>query len=258
MSTTPPTLTILVVEDDPAIARLLIAVLQMEGYHAIGPIDNGSEALHQFRTKAIDVVLMDVNIRGNLDGIQTATHLQAHRPVPLIYLTSQSDRDTLDRAKQTFPSAYLFKPFTPESVRMAIELAFQSYSRTVHPTPLPESESAEATQSGRETILRVNDSLFIRQNNQFLKVPLADILFVEAGDNYITLQTLKQKFALRMPLTGVLDRIRHDKIVRVHRSYAVNIVNLDSFSETEISMGKHLIPIGKNYKADFLRQFEHL
>lgn len=257
MSTTPPTLTILVVEDDPAIARLLIAVLQIEGYHVIGPIDNGLEALERFRANAIDVVLMDVNIRGDLDGIQTATRLQALRPVPLIYLTSQSDRTTLDRAKQTFPSAYLFKPFTPESVRMAIELSFQSFSWTVHPSPSPLPES-ESTQPGRETILRVNDFLFIRQNNQFLKVPIADILFVEAGDNYITLQTVKQKFALRMPLTSVLDRIRHDKIVRVHRSFAVNLVNLDSFSESEISLGKHLIPIGKNYKAEFLRQFEHL
>ena len=141
---------------------------------------------------------------------------------------------------------------------MAIELAFQNFSRTLHPTPATDSPTAEAAQPARESILRVNDSLFIRQNNQFLKVPLADILFVEAGDNYITLQTQKHKFALRMPLTGVLDRIRYDKIVRVHRSYAVNIANLDSFSDTEISMGKHLIPIGKNYKADFLRQFEHL
>jgi DNA-binding LytR/AlgR family response regulator len=257
MSAQPPSLTILVVEDDPAIARLLIAVLQMEGYQVLGPFDNGAEALSEFRSNPVDVALMDVNIRGSLDGIETAARLREHRPVPLIYLTSQSDRDTLERAKGTFPAAYLFKPFTPESVRISIELAFQNFSLGTHSVPTT-PEPTESAQPGRETILRVNDSLFVRQNSQFMKVPLSDILFVEAGDNYITLQTFKHKFALRMPLTAALERIRHDRIVRVHRSYAVNIANLDSFSDTEVVMGKHFIPIGKNYKSDFLRQFDHL
>lgn len=250
---------------------VLSTLLTKDGYRVLGPVDNGSEALKLFRDSPADLILMDVNIRGSLDGIETASRLLALRSVPLIYLTGQTDRATLDRAKATFPAGYLVKPFSNESVRVAIELAIQNYARqhepahgNAHGTPpgKPAPEPAPADSDGsvanRETILQIENHLFIRQNYQFMKVRLADILFIEADNNYIVLQTQTQKFALRMPLASALERIHYDKLVRVHRSFVVNISNMDSFSDTEINMGKHQIPIGKNYKADFLRSFEHL
>lgn len=259
----PPALSVLLVEDDPMFSLVLSTLLTKDGYRVLGPVDNGSEALKLFRDSPADLILMDVNIRGSLDGIETASRLLSLRSVPLIYLTGQTDRATLDRAKATFPAGYLVKPFSNESVRVAIELAIQNYARqreTDPGKPLPEPAPADSDGSAanRETILQIENHLFIRQNYQFMKVRLADILFIEADNNYIVLQTQTQKFALRMPLASALDRIHYDKLIRVHRSFVVNISNMDSFSDTEITMGKHQIPIGKNYKADFLRSFEHL
>lgn len=258
-----PVLNVLIVEDDPMFSLVLTTLLRKDGYRVVGPVDNGPEALSLFSVNSVDLILMDVNIRGSLDGIETASRLLAQRPVPLIYLTGQTDRATLDRAKATFPAGYLVKPFSNESVRVAIELAIQNFARQQHPATVtatsdalpPDSDGAAAN---RETILQIDNHLFIRQNYQFLKVRLADILFIEADNNYIVLQTTTQKFALRMPLASALERIQYDKLVRVHRSFVVNITNMDSFSDTEISMGKHLIPIGKNYKSDFLRSFHYL
>lgn len=263
-----PVLNVLVVEDDPMFSLVLTTLLRKDGYRVVGPVDNGPDALTLFGDHSVDLILMDVNIRGSLDGIETASRLLAQRAVPLIYLTGQTDRLTLDRAKATFPAGYLVKPFSNESVRVAIELAIQNFARQQRPTPATVPPLASGTEAlppdsdgsaaNRETILQIENHLFIRQNYQFLKVRLADILFIEADNNYIVLQTTTQKFALRMPLASALERIQYDKLVRVHRSFVVNVTNMDSFSETEISMGKHLIPIGKNYKSEFLRSFHYL
>lgn len=257
-----PVLNALVVEDDPMFSLVLSTLLRKDGYRVVGPVDNGPDALALFTENPVDLILMDVNIRGSLDGIETASRLLAQRSVPLIYLTGQTDRATLDRAKATFPAGYLVKPFSNESVRAAIEVAILNFARQQQPVSQSAQEPFLAESDGaagnRETILQIDNHLFIRQNYQFLKVRLADILFIEADNNYIVLQTLTQKFALRMPLASALERIQYDKLVRVHRSYVVNISNMDSFSDTEISMGKHLIPIGKNYKSEFLRSFHHL
>lgn len=252
--------TILVVEDNPMFALMLSGLLQREGYQVVGTVDNGPAALALFRSQPVDLVLMDVNIRGDLDGIQTAAQLLDIRPVPLIYLTAHTDRDTLERAKTTYPSAYITKPFTNESVQTAIELALQNFARFQKPpSPTrPAAGDSDSTAGNRETILQIDSNLFIRQNHQFLKVRLADILFLEADNNYIVLQTTTQKFALRMPLSSALERIDYAKLVRVHRSFAVNVGNMDSFSDAEISIGKRAIPIGKNYKGEFLKYFEHL
>jgi DNA-binding LytR/AlgR family response regulator len=251
-------LNILVVEDDPVTALALSSLLQKEGYQVIGTVDNGPAALTLFRDQPVDLVLMDVNIRGDQDGIQTASRLLALRPVPLIYLTSRTDRDTLERAKTTFPAAYLVKPFRREGVRAAIELAIQNFTRPKNAPVRSEPVEPDGAAANRETILQIDNHIFIRQNYQFLKVRLADILFIEAADNYIVLQTNSQKFALRMPLSSALERIHYDKLVRVHRSYVVNVGNMDSFTDTEINMGKHQIPIGKNYKSEFLKYFHYL
>lgn len=253
-----PALNILVVEDDSVTALALSSLLRKEGYQVIGTVDNGPAALSLFRDQPVDLVLMDVNIRGDLDGIQTASNLLALRPVPLIYLTALSDRATLDRAKTTFPAAYIVKPFRKEGVRAAIELAIQNFSQKKVAPRRVEVPESDAPGVSRETILQIDTHIFIRQNYQFLKVKLSDILFLQADDNYIVLQTNSQKFALRMPLASALERIHYDKLVRVHRSYVINVGNMDSFTDTEITMGKHLIPIGKNYKSEFLRYFEHL
>ncbi len=253
-----PALNILVVEDDSVTALALSSLLRKEGYQVIGTVDNGPAALSLFRDQPVDLVLMDVNIRGDLDGIQTASNLLALRPVPLIYLTALADRATLDRAKTTFPAAYIVKPFRREGVRAAIELAVQNFSQKKEAPRRVEVPESDAPGVNRETILQIDNHIFIRQNYQFLKVKLSDILFLQADDNYIVLQTNSQKFALRMPLASALERIHYDKLVRVHRSYVINVGNMDSFTDTEITMGKHLIPIGKNYKSEFLRYFEHL
>jgi DNA-binding LytR/AlgR family response regulator len=248
---------ILIVEDEPILAMELSDRLEEEGYDVVGIVNNGRKALELFRRQPVDLLLCDITIKGDWDGIQTVQHLVAERPVPVIYLTAHLDRETLDRAKQTYPAAYVNKPYQLHSLRIAIELAIHNFAAQLLPKPTkqPTTPVAERDAPGREAILLANNHLFIKQNYQFVKIDLDDILFLEADNIYTTLVTKVRKYALRLTLSGLLERINKPELIRIHRSYAINIDKVESFNESEVSIGGQLIPLSRGYKDDFLRHF---
>ncbi|GAB4017409.1 response regulator [Spirosoma koreense] len=254
---------ILIVEDESILAMELRDRLEKEGYEVVGTVNTGRKALDVFRHQPVDLLLCDIAIKGDWDGIQTVHHLTAERPVPVIYLTAFTDRDTLERAKKTYPAAYVNKPYQLHNLRTAIDLAIYNFSArsglTSSDPSLPAGQSgavpAERDPSGREAILQINDYLFIRQNYQFVKVSLNELLYLEADNTYTTLVTANRKYVLRLTLSGILERIDQLGLVRVHRSYAVNIHKVESFNETEVTIESHLIPLGRSYKEEFLRHF---
>ncbi|OON68252.1 response regulator [Hymenobacter sp. CRA2] len=242
---------ILLVEDEAVLALDLSDLLEAEGYTVVGPARNGRRALELFEQYPIDLLLCDINIQGDWDGIETAARLQALRPLPIIYLTAHGDRETLDRALQTSPAAYLTKPVTLPGLRAAIEVALRPFTAPATPAAAP----TDREPLSRESILQLNGHVFIKHNYQFVRVPLADILVLEADNTYTTLVTASRKYALRLPLSTVLERLAVPQLVRVHRSHAVNIHQVESFSETEAVVAEHTVPLGRQYKESFLQHF---
>ncbi|MEI7648310.1 MAG: response regulator [Methanomicrobiales archaeon] len=114
---------ILIVEDDDIIARVEDWRLKNLGYMVCGRATNGAEAMELMANKKPDVVLMDINIKGEIDGIETARMIKKEFNIPVIYVTSHSDGATLVRAKETKPDGFILKPFEDNDLRIAIELA---------------------------------------------------------------------------------------------------------------------------------------
>ena len=90
---------ILIIEDESILASELAETLELEGYEVVLTPDNGQEALDFFKKNDVDLVLCDININGDWDGIETVKRLVAIKQVPIIYLTAFTDKDTLERAK---------------------------------------------------------------------------------------------------------------------------------------------------------------
>ncbi|GGF04282.1 response regulator [Hymenobacter cavernae] len=255
---------ILIVEDEAVLSMDLCDTLEAEGYLVVGTASNGRRALDLFQTNPVDLVLCDIQIKGEWDGIETVGRLVALRPVPVIYLTALADKDTLDRALQTTPAAYLTKPATTAGLRVAIELAVHTFARHVVPAAPPEAEAAAPEPSvvpakdslSRETILQLNDHVFIKHNYQFVRLALRDIVLLEADNTYTALTTTERKYALRLTISAVLERLRFPQLVRVHRSYAVNIQHIETFNEHELTVGGQVVPIGRQYKEAFLQHFQ--
>jgi DNA-binding LytR/AlgR family response regulator len=251
---------LLIVEDEIIIALDLAARLEGMGYTIAGSAPNGEEALRLYRHQQIDLVLMDILLPGDLDGIEVARQMKALYPVPLIYLSAQADDFTLERAKTTFPSAYLTKPFDEASLRIAIELALHNFAfqKTALPQtqPAASDEAAEKISLHADNILRTEAAIFIKQNYKFVKLRPEDLLYCQADGAYTDLLTREKKYTLRLGLQQVIEKLHYPPLVRVHRSYAINRLRIEAFTEQAVTLGGHEIPIGASYREAFLSGFE--
>ncbi len=116
---------ILLVEDDDVIAKVADWRLKNLGYEVCGRATTGAEAMELVVNNRPDLVLMDINIRGDVDGIETARMIKNGFNIPVVYVTSHSDGPTLERAKATNPDGFIVKPFEDNDLRVAIELALK-------------------------------------------------------------------------------------------------------------------------------------
>ncbi|HVU38999.1 MAG TPA: response regulator [Opitutales bacterium] len=120
-ATQPPR--ILIVEDDSSSAFILQKILSRGNYQVAGLSASGRQAMQMVRDTKPDLILMDINIPGDQDGVETAEKIRQECDVPLIYLTAFSDEATLERARRTAPFAYLLKPYREKEVLITIEMA---------------------------------------------------------------------------------------------------------------------------------------
>ncbi|WP_026951079.1 hybrid sensor histidine kinase/response regulator [Algoriphagus mannitolivorans] len=117
------TLKILIVEDDSVSALLLQRALEKNAHQIIGIADSGEKALEILDENRADIVMMDINLAGELDGIKTTEIINEKFDIPVVYLSASSDAETLNKVVGTNPSAYVIKPFNIRELNMVIELA---------------------------------------------------------------------------------------------------------------------------------------
>ncbi len=107
-----------------------------------------------------------------------------------------------------------------------------------------------------DLILQTDTSIFIKHNYRFVKLDKKDLVFIEADHNHITIHTTQEAYTIRMPLSTVLEKIQDSNIVKVHRSYAVNIQQIQEFNDSEIRIGDKTIPLSTAHKSNFLKLFK--
>lgn len=128
---------ILVVEDESVVAEHIRRSLQNMGYSVPSVASSGSEAIKEVEDKSPDLVLMDIVLKGEMDGIETAMQIRSRFNIPVVYLTAYSDEKILERAKNTEPFGYVIKPFNERDLHINIEIALYKHMME---TKLKESE----------------------------------------------------------------------------------------------------------------------
>jgi len=118
---------ILIVEDESVVALNVSHIIQSLGYRPIGPIATGSGALKLLDEEVVDLVLMDIKLKGRMDGIELAKRINSIRPVPIVFLTAYTDERTLSRAKVTEPFGYITKSFDEGELHSTIEMALYKF-----------------------------------------------------------------------------------------------------------------------------------
>ena len=131
---------VLVVEDENIVALDIERGLKRLGYDVSAVVNNGKDAIREVSTNPPDLILMDIQIQGNIDGIETAGEIHKHFNVPVVFLTAYADEATLQRAKAVEPYGYLLKPFDETELHTAVEVVLQKHKSI----RIKETQSQEA------------------------------------------------------------------------------------------------------------------
>lgn len=246
-----PGIKILIIEDELMVAEDIAARLERDGYEVIGIADSAEQALGIISKQTPDLCLVDIQIKGPLDGVSTAGLItrQFASPVPIIYLTALSDTATIAKAKSTFPAAYIVKPFRERELQIAIEIALSNASRSIATTAFNE-EGGE--------LFRLDDRFFLKTGNRFEKIFIADLYWLAAERSYCELVTRHKRYTVASNLSQLTAKLEHPSLLRVHRSYVVNLEHIDAFEGNSILIKQQEIPVSANYRDDFLKRFRFL
>ncbi|WP_201978953.1 LytR/AlgR family response regulator transcription factor [Hymenobacter rubidus] len=244
---------VLIVEDEPIYADQLEAYLQDLGCEPIGPAPDARIALSLFRTEAIDLVLLDVHLRGPVDGIELAAQLRALRPIPLIFLTSQADDAAFARARPLGPAAYLIKPVALDALQRAMALAVDRFAAPAAPAnePAPTPLALPGP---------MPEALFVKENGLLEKIRIGEIQSVEARDKACRLVLAGRVVLVRMPLREVVRHLPPERFVQIQRSYYVNLDHIERLDPVRnlVQVGEQLLPVGETYHDDLLRRLHKL
>ncbi len=237
------TLRVAIIEDEVIIAEDLRQTLQVEGYLVTGCYETGEAALQHILRDKPDLVMIDIRLKGAMNGIELASKLRNSLTVAVIYITASSDDKTYRLAKSTNPQAFLVKPFNSRSLLAAVDLALDNFLATKVD---PQKNTVDGLHPGL-----LPGCIFIRVNGKHRKICLCDVLFVEADGSYINIVTSSGRYTLSQNLGDFQRKMHLTQFVRVHRSYIVNVERVDSFDESFIYIGQNQIPLSKSYRTEF-------
>ena len=242
---------ILVVEDNMLIGAKIALQLASFGYEVAGILPQGEEAIAYMKENIVDIILLDINLKEKADGIETAKQIQKQFSVPVIYLTANADEATFNRAKITKPAAFISKPFKQVDLQRAIELTICRMAEN-QTGPV----SALENSNNQHFILR--DRIFIRSRDKMIKIMVPDILYIEADRNYSQVFTRQKEFLLSLTLKAIEEKLPADIFVRIHRSYIINILQVEEVAESHVIIGQKAIPMSAVLKDNLLRKIQTL
>ena len=245
---------ILIVEDEILVAQDIPNRLSKINYSIAGVALSAQKALDFLEENAsIDIILIDIILHGALDGIELARIINEKYRIPFIFLTSHADRNIVSRAISVKPFAYILKPFNDRQLSVAIEMALINFANgKPEKNPLGTHEFAIADNK----VMQIMDSLFLKKKHHFERVPLDEILFLQADSNYSVIYTQTGSFVYSMVLKKIEPQLPTNKFLRIHRSYVINIHKVKGFEGNTLFIGNKKIPVSKTYRNEVFKLFK--
>lgn len=243
-------LNIVVVEDEPIVAEDLRRQLKKFGYAVSGIFYNAEEALPFVREEQPDLLLMDVNLGAGMDGIEAVLQIKQSLDLPVIFLTGNTDESTYNRARQTDPAAFLSKPFRSRDLRAAIDLAAKNFTqKNASPTPAAPVPTAY--------LLR--DRFFVKKKEHLVRLFIDDIHWAESVEGYVRIGTGGEVYVLCINLAQLEQSLADDpRFMRIHRSYLINIEQIDRLSDQHVYLGEKRLPASRSKWALLLQRIQRI
>ena len=238
---------ILIVEDEMIIGANISLQLTKLGYEVTGIVTRGEEAIIHVKQHKPDIVLMDIQLKGDLDGIETVQLMHQEIDIPVIYLTANADQEHFDRAKSTNPYAFISKPFKKMDLQHAIELVIDKID--------PKNSSVENDDFCASPFIQT-DSIFVRRNERMIKIMIKDIYYFEADRNYCKIFAKNKDCLLVMTLKEIDEKLPPEHFLRIHRSFIINLSHVDEVAGSHVVIGRKAIPLSKSLRAELLTRLQ--
>jgi DNA-binding LytR/AlgR family response regulator len=219
------TTTILLVEDDFLNRRLSKKILAENGYRIL-EAKSAAKAFEILRKEPVALAILDINLgEEKHGGISIGQELQHTYKIPFLYLTAYDTTDIVTKAVATSPHAYLTKPYKNIDLLTSVALALRQYHH---------KETPAAT-------LQVKDGDF------YVRLPVADICFIEADGNYLLFHADTKVYKTRATIKQILEELPADTFIQTHRAFIVNKTKVDKFNVKHLVVSNEIIPVSKFY-----------
>ncbi|MCB9252553.1 MAG: response regulator transcription factor [Flavobacteriales bacterium] len=226
----------LIVDDEPLAQDIIESYLKkFPDMELAGKCNNALEASEFLKNNKIDLMFLDIQMP-EITGMEFLRSLSD--PPLVVFCTAYSDFAV--EGFELNAIDYLLKP-----------IALDRFTKTIERTR--EYLSMKNGESIEETDLE-NDHIFIKSNQKQVKLSYDQIQYVEAFADYVKIYTPEKRYITLQTMKNMEIKLPADKFIRVHRSFIVGIKYISSFNSSELEIGNVKIPVGKNYKDEFLKK----
>ncbi len=241
---------VLVVEDESIVSKDIQHSLKKLGYNVVGAASTGEKAFELAASEMPDIILMDIMLKGDINGIETAERVKKELNIPVIYLTAYADESTLAKAKVTEPFGYIIKPFKEVDLHTSIEMALYKYSKEKE--VLKERDLFYSLIENKDS----NDFIFVKSKSRLVKIKTEDIYYVEALKDYVVINTLDSRYTIHSTMKDIVNKLSADHFIRVHRSFIVRVDKISSieYPNLQLENEKKTVPIGGSFKDELIKK----
>lgn len=239
-------LKILLVEDDLVLALNLEEILIGFGYEVTETASNFTEAIQIFTKEGPDLVLLDIDLGENSEsGIEVGKVLSKLSNIPLIFISGNYEKTLRELAYEVRHSDFLVKPYNAAQIELTLERTFREYNI-------------------RQVLLKKDFKkiLFVRGMKGFIRLDIEEIIYLEASGNSSYVFTSGNKQHVSTPLVDLLEQFNHKNILRIHRSFGVNLEKIVGFQENKVFVKINEqelgISLGRTYKEAFLERIHKI
>ena len=239
---------VLVVEDESIVSKDIQHSLKKLGYNIVGASATGEKAIELASSERPDVVLMDIMLKGEMNGIEAADRIKKDLSIPIIFLTAYADELTLSKAKITQPYGYILKPFKEIDLHTTIEMAI--YKHTKEQEVVKERDLLYSIIENKE---KNKEYIFVKSNSKLVKLKTTDVFYIEALKDYVVIHTNDKRYTIHSTMKDIEQKMGNKEFLRVHRSYIIRLDKIATIEQPNLTLENvdKLIPIGGSYK-DFL------
>ncbi|MFW5760396.1 MAG: LytR/AlgR family response regulator transcription factor [Cyclobacteriaceae bacterium] len=236
---------ILIVEDELLTATDIKEKLESYEYKVTGIAQTAGEAYLLAKNTDPDIIMLEITLAGQKDGIEAAEMIRDIWQGPIIFLSANSDKQLLKKAIKTNPAAYLLKPFNLNEFAMNIEIAINNFM--MQQAHLP------------NYALGFNpDFLFVPVDYTHQKIKKSSILYLEASGSYVKIKTFQEQIIISTNLGNFEKQLKDPCFFRISRRHLVNMNHIDKIEGNQLIINGQKLLIGESFKAKLFGNFQFI